>query len=64
MYKAVRYFNKPSYQLTLKEIANYTKENFSDKKVGLRVRSDKRKMDCIAYFEQKISEQNISFVKT
>jgi len=61
---AAKYLNKPSYQLTLKEIANFTEEYFSDKKIRVHVTSEKRKMDCIAYFEQKISEHKISFVKT
>jgi len=62
--KAAHYLNKPSYQLTMKEIANYTEENFTDKKYRVGSTSEERKMNCIAYFEQKISELNISFAKT
>jgi len=64
MDKTAKSLNKPSYQLSLKEIANYTMENMLNKKKRTEPIRVKRIMDCITYFEQKISEQNISCSKT
>jgi len=59
-----KYLSKPSYELSLKDIANYTNENILNKKRRAEPTRDKRKMDCIQYFEQRIKEQNISCSKT
>jgi len=47
----------------MEEIANYT-NYFFNKKITQKPSLEVRKMACISYFEQKISEQNISFSKT
>jgi len=58
IWKAAKSLKKPSYELTLDEIAIFTEEYF---KKTLRVNTllEKRKMDCIEYFESKISEEKI-----
>jgi len=65
MDKAAKALHKPSYELSLKDVANYTEEYYINKKNRPKPTptSEKRQMDCIAYFEQKISEHKISFCK-
>jgi len=61
--QTARFFKKPSFELSMKEIANFA-NYFFNKKIIQKPSREERKMACIAYFEQKISEQNISFSKT
>jgi len=61
--RGAKFYNKRSYELSMKEIANYA-DYFLNKKLRTQPTREKRKMDCIAYFEEKISEQNFSFSKT
>jgi len=64
MDKAAAFLKKPSYELSLKEIANYAEEYFSNTVLRAEPTREKRKMDCIEYFERKIREQNIAFSET
>merc|ERR1712098_553660 len=61
--KLAKTIKKPSYELSIKEVANFTEGYFSNHKIKAQPVRDKRKMDCIEYFELKIKEQNISFSK-
>jgi len=56
--RAAKSLNKPSYKLSLKEIVHFSEEYFK-KKLRVYTPLEKRKMDCIEYFELKISEEKI-----
>jgi len=62
--KVAKSKSKPSYELSISEIANFTEDDFSNNKMKAQPVLDKRKMDCIEYFEMQTSELNISFSKT
>jgi len=60
--KVSKYLSKPSYEVSLNEIAKFTEEYFNRQRRTQSFR-EKRKIDCVEYFELKTSEQNISFSK-
>jgi len=55
---AAKSLKKPSYELSLEEIVNFADE-YLKKKFKAQPTLEKRKMDCIEYFELKISEEQI-----
>jgi len=52
---AAKFFKKPSYELTLKEINSYAKSELMNKSVYFSPQFEKRQMDCIEYFVSEIA---------
>jgi len=58
---AAQFLQKPRDQVSLKEIADYTKENMGNQHFKIKSNVERRQMECIDYFVKQIKKKNISF---
>jgi len=58
---AAQFLQKPRDQVSLKEIADYTKENIGNQHFKINSNVERRQIECIDYFVKQIKKKNISF---
>jgi len=57
------YLKKPTYDVSLEEIADYSRTHFLNSNVKVAPKVEKRQLDCISYFEEQTKKLDITRFK-
>jgi len=57
------YLKKPTYDVSLEEIADYSRTHFLNSNIKLAPKVEKRQLDCISYFEEQTKKLGITRFK-